>query len=90
MRRGGTESRDFSLRTSAKQPRYNSNAGRYKSVGLKCDCNRDSKGTASQPDYIRINKNKKAEQEKMGLQNKFPCNRILGYMLRAPRIKGNT
>jgi len=61
MRRGGTESRDFSLRTNAEQPRYNLNTNRYKSVDLKYDCNRDSKGTASQPNYIKINKNKKAK-----------------------------
>ena len=45
MRRGGTEFFNCFLRTGAKQPRYNLNTGRYKSVNLNCNYNRDSKRT---------------------------------------------
>jgi hypothetical protein len=90
MHRGGTEPPDFSLRTGAEQPRYSSDVGRYGSAGLECDCNRDSEGAASQPIYVRAGKSGRAGRGKMGLQNRFPWNRILGHMLGALRIKGNT
>ena len=67
MPRGGIESPDFFPRTNADQSRNSLNTGRYKRIGLKCNCNRNFKERASHPIYVRAAKSRRAERGEIEL-----------------------